>query len=446
MKNNFYGRLFFCGIGLLAVAFVLFKTSHVFCEDIYPDNLELSKSTNTETFDIMERISLLYHDLHVGPVGIKPSYKINEVFDDNVFSAPTNEVSDFYTSHKADVGLVYPVFDNLLTHLDYDAEIYTYERVQERDHINQSLKGVLEFAFPNDFKFSIADQIRKYTIPPGVQRRFYGDIIVIGVPIEDLGVNAFTPKANITRNLATFALDFPDFISNLDFSVQYVNDVVRYQEETFKSSEYNSNTIGATVEYTHPFFPIRLSSGFLYSYWQYYNYEEYSSTRTDIPFSVDWKINPKHDVYVNTHYKKSDYKSGSPIENFEGWEFVFGDRYYITPVSTIEVYAERSLKEQRRDDNNAFFYTVFGLKYVLKQNRFNTTIDTYYSHVKFREVTEALGSAEEVDGVNFHFNIKYTPQNWWFAEFDYTYTLFDDTVSLGNLNKNVVSLGVGLNF
>ncbi|OQZ05129.1 MAG: hypothetical protein B6D34_00830 [Candidatus Brocadia sp. UTAMX1] len=123
MKNNYYGRLFFCGIGLLAVAFVLFKTSHVFCEDIYPDNLELSKSTNAETFDIMERISLLYHDLHVGPVGIKPSYKINEVFDDNVFSAPTNEVSDFYTSHHWCP--IKPLISCRINNLKIQVSIYT---------------------------------------------------------------------------------------------------------------------------------------------------------------------------------------------------------------------------------------------------------------------------------------------------------------------------------
>jgi len=79
-----------------------------------------------------------------------------------------------------------------------------------------------------------------------------------------------------------------------------------------------------------------------------------------------------------------------------------GDRYYITPVSTIEIYAERSIKEERRIDNNSFFYTVFGLKYTLKHNRFNTSIDTYYSNIKFFKSTEALGFVEEVDGVNAH--------------------------------------------
>ena len=145
-------------------------------------------------------------------------------------------------------------------------------------------------------------------------------------------------------------------------------------------------------------------------------------------------------------YKISNYKSGSPVEDFEGWEVVLGDRYYITPVSTIEIYAERSIKEERIIDNNSYYYTVFGLKYTLRHNRFNTSIDTYYSNLEFRNVTEALGFVEEIDGVNAHVNVKYTPQNWWFAEFDYTYTIFDNTFSLGDLNKNVASLGVGLNF
>ena len=445
MKNNYFGRLFFCGIGLLIVALVLLRTSRILCEEIYSDNLESNKSTDTWDFDLMERLSMLYHDLHVGPVGIKPSYKVNENFDDNVFSASKDAVSDFYTSHKADVELAYPVFDNLLTHLDYDAEMYAYERIQERDRVNQSLKGTLDFAFPNDFKFSFSDQVRKYVIPSGVQRRFFGDVAVIVVPIEDLGPDVFIPEANITMNIATFDLDFPDFIPNLDFSVRYVNRDVRYEEE-FKGSEHNIDTVSATVVYNHPFLPIKLSSGFLYSFEQYYSNEDIDNTRKDIPFDIEWKINPKHDLYVKTHYKISNYKSGSSIEDFEGWEVVLGDRYYITPVSTIEIYAERSIKEERRIDNNSYFYTVFGLKYALKHNRFNTSIDTYYSNIEFRDVTEALGFAEEIDGVNAHVNLKYTPQNWWFAEFDYTYTLFDNTFSLGDLNKNVVSLGVGLNF
>ena len=37
-------------------------------------------------------------------------------------------------------------------------------------------------------------------------------------------------------------------------------------------------------------------------------------------------------------------------------------------------------------------------------------------------------------------------EKWWFAEFEYAYNRGDDTIDFGDLMKNMVSLGVGLNF
>lgn len=138
-------------------------------------------------------------------------------------------------------------------------------------------------------------------------------------------------------NIATFVLDFPNFIPDFDFFVSYLNHDVRYEEEEeFEGSEYNADTISANILYAHPFLPVKIASGFLFYFQQYYSDNDFDNTKKDIPFDIEWKINPKHDFYVKTHYKTSNYESNSPVEDFDGWEIMLGGRYYIIPVSTVD--------------------------------------------------------------------------------------------------------------
>lgn len=444
MKNNYLARLLFCGMGLLIVAFILLRTSRILCEEIYPDNLELNTSTDTSDFGLMERISMLHNDLHVGAVGIKPSYQISEVFDDNVFNAPTDEVSDFYTFHNIGLGIVSPIFDHARAYAGYNAEIYDYERIEERDYDNHSLKGGVEFRFANDFNWNFSDLIAKRVIPPSVQRRYYNDVDVVGIPIEDIGP-VVSAGRDIVKNTASFDLDMPDFSPYLDFSIRYANDDVSYQQREFENSDFNTNTIGTTAEYQNPFLPIKISSGFLYQIIRY-NSPENDSTGENIPFIVNWQVNSKNQVRLENNYRISTYGNKSDLEDFEGLQTIVRYSYTFNPVSSIEISGERSVKEARAVDNNAFFYTAVGIKYILQHKRIRSSIDVYYSNYTFFEEIEPLGITEKIDSIQVNFNVRYTPQKWWFAEFAYAYNRGDDTIDFGDLNKNVISLGLGLNF
>lgn len=394
----------------------------------------------------MDELSMLSHDLHVGPVLIMPSYQISEIFDDNVFNYPTNEVSDFYTLHKIDFGIESSIFEHAWATADYGAEIHDYERFGERDHDNHSLKGAVEFRFANDFHLNFSDQIKKSVIPPGVQRRFYNDTDILDIPIEDVGLLLFVPERELITNAASFDLDVPDFSPNLDFSVHYRNRDTSYEQEEYKSSDFNADTISTTAEYQYPFLPLTISSGFLYEIVRYDSVEFNDSTRKNIPFTIDWQINPKHDVRLENNYRISTYGSKSDLEDFEGLETVLSYRYFLNPVSTIEISGERSVKEQRAEDNNAYFYTAIGIRYTVQHKRWSTTIDVNYSNYTFSEETESLGIVEKINSISTNLNIKYTPQKWWFAEFAYAYNRGDDTIDFGDLTKNMVSVGIGFSF
>ncbi|MCC7211655.1 MAG: hypothetical protein IT451_07345 [Candidatus Brocadia sp.] len=222
MTNNYFRLLRLINATVLLILFLSLPSTSVLSEEIYP-NSETVELSDTPEVDIMEEISLLYHDLHVGAVGFKPSYQISEAFDDNVFNLPEDEKSDFYTLHKIDLGVESPIFEHARAYADYNAEIYDYERFEERDYDNHSLKGAVEFRFSNDFRFSFSDQIRKYVIPPGVQRRYYNDVDFVGIPIEDIGPLSFVKRRDLIANMANFDLDIPDFFPNLDFSIRYEN-------------------------------------------------------------------------------------------------------------------------------------------------------------------------------------------------------------------------------
>lgn len=417
-------------------------------EEIDVDNYEMKGLSAASEFNIMDELSLLYNDIHIGPVGIKPSYQVNEIYDDNVYDAAEEEVSDLYTLHRPSLLIAAPFSDYLLSHFKYDVEIYDYEHEQERDRVNQSWEGSLGFYFANDFSFVFSDRFRKHVIPPGFQRRSFGDIDDLDIPFEDQGPNVFVGRRDLTTNIASFEMDFPDFFPNVDFLIRYNNQDVSYQKDEFKSDDYNLDTLGAIIEYNYPLLPVKVSSGFVYSIQRYdaetsKNRDNY---KNDIPLNISWTINQKNEIYLNTNYRTSKYKKHSNIENFEGWNVVLGDRYLINPVSSVEIYGERSLKEQRQANNNSYFYTKVGIKYINQHDRIDGYLDVYYWNMRFAESTGTSGVVEDVDSFHVHLNVKYRPQKWWFAEFDYSYANRDNTFDSGDLLKNAVSLGLGLTF
>lgn len=444
MTNNYFRLLRLINATVLLILFLSLPSTSVLSEEIYP-NSETVELSDTPEVNIMEEISLLYHDLYIGSVGFKPSYQISEAFDDNIFNLPEDEKSDFYTLHKIDLGVESPIFEHARAYADYNAEIYDYERFEERDYDNHSLKGAVEFRFSNDFRFSFSDQIRKYVIPPGVQRRYYNDVDFVGIPIEDIGPLGFVKRRDLIANMANFDLDIPDFFPNLDFSIRYENYDVSYQQEEFEREDFNTNIIGTTAEYQSPFFPVKISSGFLYEVTRY-DSPELDGIRKNIPFIINWQINSKNQVRLENNYKISTYGSESDLEDFEGLGTILRYRYTFNPVSSVEISGERSVKEARAEDNNAFFYTAVGIKYILQHNRFSSSIEVNYSNYTFFEEIEFLGKVEKINSVGVIFTMRYNPQEWWFAEFEYAYNRGDDTIDLGDLMKNVVSLGVGLNF
>lgn len=420
-----------------------------FCEEITTDTITSKAEESSFASGIvylMEDLSDLHDNIRVGPVAIKPSYQVNEIFDDNVFDAPQDEVEDFYTLHKTKIELETPFYDFIKTNLHYKIDIYDYEYVQERDHVNQSLAGNVEFNFANDFNLKFIDQIRRYVIPPGFQRRFSEDVIDLDVPIEDQGINVFRDRRDITSNIARADIDLPDFFTYLDFSLHYFNRDVSYQRSEFKQNDFNRDTVGANFEYQSPFFPIMVTSGFDYSIIRYDIFKEKDNILKEIPFDVIWNINKRNELYLTTKYKITKYKKDSRFENFEGWEVLLGNRYDINPISSIEIYAGRSIIEERRTDNNSYFDTKIGIKYTRELKRFTGYLDIQYFNLDFFESTERLDGVERVDGFIIDFNIKYSFKEWWFAEFDYGYNRRDNSFSSGDLTKNTVSLGLGLNF
>ncbi|MCF6149675.1 MAG: outer membrane beta-barrel protein [Candidatus Kuenenia sp.] len=434
---------------LLLISFIVLRSLCGFCEEVATNIItsEAEKSTFASGIaNFMEDLSELHDNIQIGPVAIKPSYQVNEIFDDNTFDAPQDEVEDFYTLHKTRIVLETPFYDFIKTNLDYKIDIFDYEHVQERDHVNQSLAGTVEFNFANDFNLKFMDQIRRHVIPPGYQRRFGEDIVDIDIPIEDQGINVFRDRRDITSNIARADIDFPDFFTYLDFSLHYFNRDVSYQRSEFNQNDFNRDTVGANFEYQSPFFPITVTSGFDYSIIQYNNDKDRDNILKEIPFDVTWNIDKRNEIYLTTKYKITDYRKNSRYENFEGWEVLLGNRYDISPLSSIEIYGGRSIIEERKIDNNSYFDTKIGIKYTRELKRFTGYLDIEYFNLDFFETNEQLGGIERVDGFTIDFNVKYNFQEWWFAEFDYGYNRQDNTFSSGDLTKNTVSLGLGMNF
>ncbi len=451
IKTDYFKTIFLWCFTFLSVLFLLAQgDSSVYSEELTLDKPKVGNPaippSDVTKFDLLESISSLYNDLHVGPVGIKPSYTIDEVFDDNVYNAPKNEVDDYYTLHNFSLGLLLHA-NNLRANLDYNIDIYEYGHVQERDHVNQALEGTIEFEFANDFKFSFSDLIGTYVIPREVQRRAFGDIAELDIPIDDEGgPNIFVDRRDITINTAKFTIDFPDFIPTLDFEIHYENYDISYLRQTRDGSEFNSDAITATIEYSSPISPIKISSGFQYIVERYDTDKTRDRIREIIPFSIIWDVTPITKIYLDANYAISDYGNRSDLENFEGLSISLGCNWQITPVSSLELFVERDLKEQRRIDNNSYSDTGGGIIYNIKIDNFEANFSARYFHREFYESSGLSGTTEKIDGISASLNIMYNPEEWWFAEFAYNYDRLDNDFSLGDLTKNTVSLSMGLSF
>lgn len=439
-----------CGCLLLTIFMFLYNGLYLFCDEIKSDVSE-GENQSDIVYEILESLSNHYNNINIGAVEVNPAYQLAFVSDDNIFGSAKDRKKDIYYLHKTGLSGKVQFSDHSLS-FNHKAEIFDYNRFKELDHVNQSLAAGLVLNFSNGFKVRLRDQFKANRIPARIQRRFGDDSVDLGITLEDFGLerekgpNVFVPRRDITTNIATLDVDFPDFITDVDFSFHYKNNDISYQRDENGNAESNIDTMDFEVDYAiSP--EINVSGMFGYNIQRYDSSNNNDNIKKKFALNLNWLPVARKIFFLNANYDIVTYGSRSEWQDFEGWKLALGYRYVINSRSIISFTSERSIQEQRRMDNNANFFTAAGLNYSIKMfERFNASLDLSYTNLKFFEKNEGAERIEKVDSFKIRMGLVYDYPKWWFAGFNYTYDRRDSNLSGGDLTHNVLMFNVGINF
>jgi hypothetical protein len=422
-------------------------------------------------------------NLHIGSLRLYPLLEISETFDDNVFdAADTDDITgDFYTTYKPAILLVLPIKKHLLA-LNYGSEIYEYIRDYsrtnevvnlEQDHVNQYFGGSVRLNFNNDFSISLSNQTSMIRIPGRFTKRTNPEVQFLDEEddeeveiLEQFVFNTFTPRRELTGNLASLIINLPDFFDKLDFDIHYSNRDVSYKGRRFNSSERNEDVFGGTL-IIKPLPKIRIRTGFDYGIVKYDSDFERDSIFQRIPFNISWQPTVKSNFFLNTSFNTRDYGRRSPFENFRGYDATLGYRFDVTERDNLTIKFERSLKEQQFQtellvpslesvgDDNPYFFTQFNIDYVHRfPRRFSIIFSPAFQNLRFQEksiVNPTPGvftnKREKVDLIRVKIAARYdAPREWLFGEISYSYQDRSSNLQGGDLVENVGQISVGISF
>lgn len=421
-----------------------------------------------------------FRNLHIGSLRLYPLLEISETFDDNIFNAAdTDDITgDFYTTYKPAILLVLPIKKHLLA-LNYGSEIYEYTRDYsrtnevvnlEQDHVNQYFGGSVRLNFHNDFSISLSNQTSIIRIPGRFTKRTNPEVQFLDEEddeeveiLEQFVFNTFTPRRELTGNLASLIINLPDFFDKLDFNIHYSNRDVSYKGRRFNSSERNEDVFGGTLT-IKPLPKIRIRTGFDYGIVKYDSDFERDSTFQRIPFNISWQPTVKSNFFLNTSFNTRDYGRRSPFENFRGYDATLGYRFDVTERDNLTIKFERSLKEQQFQisaidpeigDDNPYFFTQFNIDYVHRfPRRFSIIFSPAFQNLRFQEksiVNPTPGvftnKREKVDLIRVKLAARYdAPREWLFGEISYSYQDRSSNLQGGDLVENVGQISVGISF
>ncbi|MFQ5964089.1 MAG: hypothetical protein ACE5KZ_07385 [Candidatus Scalinduaceae bacterium] len=431
--------------------------------------------------ELLGNIPKYSKNLNIGPLRLYPSFEISEAFDDNVFDAadPDGVTGDFYTTYKPAISLVLPIKKKKhFLELNYSSEIHEYTRDysrtnqvtnQEQDHVNQYFGGSVNLNFHKGFSVHLSNQTSMIRVPSSFTRRTNPQVQFLGEPpeegeepevLEQFGFNTFSPRRDLTYNVASIVINLPDFFDKLDFDIHYSNRDISYKGRKFNASERNEDLFGGAL-IIKPLPKIRITTGFDYGIIKYDSAFRNDSTVQRIPFNISWQPTDKSNFFLDTSYNTRDYGRRSIFENFHGYDATLGYRFNVAERDELTIKFERSLKEEQFQtdplisslgDNNPYFFTQLNVDYVHKFHRnisfiFSPAFQTLRFLEKDIDLMSGVIKREKVDLIRVKVTARYdTRREWLFGEISYSYQDRDSNFEDGDLVKNVGQISVGINF
>ncbi len=428
----------------------------------------------------LEKVPQSAGNLYIGPLKIKPSLSVSEIYDDNVLGRSSMPVHDFYTTYIPKVSLQLPIRDHSIA-FNYGYTIYEYEgfssRVAEQDRVNRNFGGSINLNFVNGFSINLSDRVSIIRTPGGGvtrrtnQRVQFPDDDPIDEPedpdnIEELfGINTVRTAREVHNNNASISIDLPDFFEKLDFKLNWSNFDASFKQRANKGSDRNTDTFRGTVT-IKPLPKINITTGFVYSFIRYDSSFQNDSIYRKIPFNISWQPTLKSNFFFNSSYNYRDYGRRSLFENFSGYNATLGYRFNVTQIDNLTMKVERSLREQQFQrrvisstenvpDTNPYYFTQLDIDWVHRfTDRFSIMFSPTFQHIRFREKNfrnsksgVAVLKHEKVDTVRFEIKGRYNaPKGWLFSEISYKYQDRNSNLVNGDMIKNEARISVGLNF
>lgn len=350
-----------------------------------------------------------------------------EQLDTNIFLTNTNRRHDFITILNPSVGIEIPSKNGNVS-ADWDVSQYLYGIHEDQNHLDQRVRGLMEYNPASYLKVTINDTF---------------DIFTNRAANEN--------SARIRQKINAFRAGIEGFFELLTLDVGYNNRLETYDSNdlvfaqlTYEDKDRDINFIDATV--TYQFLPktaffLQNDLGFI----RYYNSSQPPDSYYDetlIGAKGAWFS--KANINFKAGFRYQSYSKSDVItdKDYIGPVFGGGFDYHPTDRDTIVVNLMRTVFESTYSNMNYYNSNFFGIDY---KHDFNDKVSAnlfgaYELHLYPSESTENGMTAKRVDNYfRAGGSIRYDMRRWISMEARYEYVQRDSKFDIFNYFDNIAT-------
>ena len=354
-------------------------------------------------------------NIHVGKMKVIPGVTVQAIHDDNIYSNNENEVSDWITHVKPELGLSYDFPERGSLTMGYRGDFAYYSDNSDNDWNSQAGYLVLDYKSPGGFILGFDNTYTDTGDPYGSDNQ-YG----LGEPKTERWYNDLKGKIGYEFTNRFRVLGYYNFYKQ------------EYDLERDKTQDYKKNEVGVGVEMkvlpkTWAF--IRYHRGER----DYYSYPAGSGlTETnDADFDLDrvniglsWDTGSKIGGELNFGYEWRDNKNttdvnGQIYDDKDSWIASTAVNYDATSTTRLSLNISRAIRPSGANTSEYFEDTIFGLglrQKLLEKFTLNASVSYGTNDYNLPE-----DNKREQDNYNAGLGLDYQIRNWLKAGVAYAY-------------------------
>lgn len=363
-------------------------------------------------------------NIHIGTLEIHPSASVTQSYDSNIFLEPDDEEEDDFITDiglglEAKMPLIPQRQEDFMLEAFYRADIIRFWDQDDIDRVDHTARGLLYFAFANDFRLRIEDNFLKTADPPNseltdLEKRFRN--------ILDAYLIYDREKIKIEGGYRMVRDEYDNF-ANLDKTDNMFSGAYFYQifpktsifgEYDYGEIEYGNNQTNSDSEYHQG----RLG--------------------------IEGNLIPKLTGTVKAGFRQVEYDE-SDKDDFSGFTLFGNIRYNATERTVMNLYAERTSQESTYATNSHFEVNNIGIRLDHQlSRRLWLNGESFFQLNRYPdETTEGSKTAKREDKFfSIGAGLKYEIKEWWLVSAGYKFKQRASNFDVFDYNDHKISAQV----